>query len=354
MKIVFAGGGTGGHVIPALAVADELRERGHEVAFVGTERGIETRLVPKAGFPLYLVKMGAFNRVSLATRLRTLAGLPWSVISAMRILRRFEAQVVIGVGGYAAVPATVAAVLMRIPMVLFEPNVVPGYANRVVARFAAKAAVHFEQTGRWFRRYEVTGVPVRPAFFALPARRSRIPTLLVFGGSQGARALNRIVRDSAAELLARFPELSIVHQTGNREYYDLYDFYKRKQINVEARAFLDDMPQRFADADLIVCRAGASTVAEIAAAGKCALFVPFPGAADDHQMRNAELLAQADAALLIPESELTAERFVTEVAALLDALPRMAEMGAKARTLAHPDAAVHIAEMALSLAEKPL
>jgi UDP-N-acetylglucosamine--N-acetylmuramyl-(pentapeptide) pyrophosphoryl-undecaprenol N-acetylglucosamine transferase len=354
MKLVFAGGGTGGHVIPALAVAEELRERGHEVAFVGTERGMETRLVPAAGFPLYLVKTGAFNRVGLATRLRTLAGLPWSVFSAMRILRRFEAQVVIGVGGYAAVPATTAAVLLRIPVVLFEPNVVPGYANRLVARFAAKAAVHFEQTGQWFRRFEVTGVPVRPAFFALPGRRSRIPTVLIFGGRQGARALNRIVRDSAAELLARFPELSLVHQTGNREYYDIYDFYKKRQIKVEARSFIDDMPQIFADADLIVCRAGASTVAEIAAAGKCALFVPFPSAADDHQLRNAELLEKAGAALLIPESELTTERFVTEVAALLDAGPRMAAMGAKARALAHPDAAVHIAEMALSLAGKPL
>ena len=172
-----------------------------EAAFVGTARGIETRLVPKAGFPLYLVKVGALNRVSLATRLRTLIDLPLSIFAAMRILRRFQAQVVIGVGGYAAGPATMAAVLLRIPVVLFEPNVVPGYANRAVARFAAKAAVHFAQTGRWFRSFEVTGVPVRPAFFALPARRSQPPTLLVFGGSQGARALNRVVRESAAELL---------------------------------------------------------------------------------------------------------------------------------------------------------
>lgn len=354
MKIIFAGGGTGGHVIPALAVAEDLRERGHEVAFAGTARGIETRLVPKAGFPLFLVRIGAFNRVGLATRLRTLAGLPWAVFTAMGILRRFQAQVVIGVGGYAAVPATMAAVLLRIPVLLFEPNVVPGYANRVVARFAANAAVHFEQTGRWFRRFEVTGVPVRPAFFRLPGRRNQFPTLLVFGGSQGAHALNRIVRDSAAELFARFPGLNLVHQTGNREYYNLYDFYKKNQINVKVCAFIDDMPQSFADADLIVCRAGASTVAEIAAAGKCALFVPFPGAANDHQLRNAELLARANAALLIPESELTPERFVTEVAALLGDPPRMAAIGAKAHMQAHPDAAVHIAEMALNLAGKSL
>ena len=351
MNIILAGGGTGGHVIPALAIAEELRRRGHQAAFVGTARGIETRLVPNAGFPLFLVKVGALNRVSLATRLRTLIDLPLSIFAAMGILRRFQAQVVIGVGGYAAGPATIAAVLLRIPVVLFEPNVVPGYANRAVARFAAKAAVHFAQTGRWFRSFEVTGVPVRPAFFALPARRSQPPTLLVFGGSQGARALNRVVRESAAELLNRIPDLNIVHQTGNREFEEIRDFYAAHKIPVEVGAFIDDMPQQFADADLIVCRSGASTVAEIAAAGKCALFVPFPGAADDHQLRNAELLAQADAALLIPERELSAERFVQEVTALLRDRERLDAMASKARTLAHPDAAAHIVEMALSAAK---
>jgi UDP-N-acetylglucosamine--N-acetylmuramyl-(pentapeptide) pyrophosphoryl-undecaprenol N-acetylglucosamine transferase len=352
MKIVLAGGGTGGHVIPALAIAEELRNHGHEAAFVGTARGIETRLVPAAGFPLHLVKVGALNRVSFATRLRTLIDLPLSIFSAVRILRGFQAQVVIGVGGYAAGPATMAAVLLRIPVVLFEPNVVPGFANRAVARYAANAAVHFEQTGKWFPRFEVTGVPVRPAFFALPARQSQPPTLLVFGGSQGARALNRILRECAGELLRRIPGLQIVHQTGEREFAELRQFYQSASIGVEAHAFLDDMAQRFSDADLIVCRSGASTVAEIAAAGKCALFVPFPGAADDHQLRNAELLEQAGAALLIPEIELTAERFMQEVTAFVNNPERMAAMGAKARALAHRDAAAHIAGMAIRAAEK--
>lgn len=348
MRIILAGGGTGGHVIPALAIAEELRKRGHKAAFVGTARGIETRLVPQAGFPLYLVNIGALNRVSLATRLRTLVHLPLSIFTAISILRRFRAQVVIGVGGYAAGPATIAAVLLRIPVLLFEPNVVPGYANRAVARFATKAAVHFAQTGRWFRSFEVTGVPVRPAFFELPARRSQSPRLLIIGGSQGARGLNRILRESAAELFRRIPNLSIVHQTGPREFDEVCNFYTEHRINVEVSPFIDDMQQSFADADLIVCRSGASTVAEIAAAGKCALFVPFPGAADDHQLRNAELLAKQHAALLIPEAELSAERFVKEVTALLGDSERWAAMADKARTLAHPDAAAHIAEMALS------
>ena len=351
MKIILAGGGTGGHVIPALAIAEELRRGGHLAAFVGTRRGIEMRLVPKAGFPLYLVKIGALNRVSFATRLRTLIDLPLSIFTAMRILRGFRAQAVIGVGGYAAGPATIAAVLLRIPVVLFEPNVVPGYANRAVARFAASTAVQFAPTGRWFRSFQVTGVPVRPVFFELPERRSKSPTLLVFGGSQGARALNRIVCQTAAELLKRIPGLNIVHQTGDCEFNDISAFYVAQRIDVEVSAFIDDMPQSFADADLIVCRSGASTVAEIAAAGKCALFVPFPGAADDHQLRNAELLAEADAALLIPESELSAERFVQEVTALLADTERLALMGGKARAMAHPDAAARIAEMALSAAK---
>lgn len=348
MKILLAGGGTGGHVIPALAIAEELKRRGHDAAFVGTARGIETRLVPKSGFPLYLVNIGALNRVSLATRVRTLISLPLSIVAAMRILRGFGAQVVIGVGGYAAGPATIAAVLLRIPVVLFEPNVVPGYANRAVARFAANAAVHFAQTGRWFRRFEVTGVPVRPAFFALPARRSKQSTVLIFGGSQGAHALNRVVCDAAAQLQQRVPELRIVLQTGSREFDSVSQLFAATTLKVEVCQFIDDMAQAFANADLIVCRSGASTVAEIAAAGKCALFVPFPGAADDHQLRNAELLARENAALLIPESDLSTERFVEEVTSLLGTPSRMAEMAARARALAHPDAAAHIAVMALA------
>jgi UDP-N-acetylglucosamine--N-acetylmuramyl-(pentapeptide) pyrophosphoryl-undecaprenol N-acetylglucosamine transferase len=351
MKVILAGGGTGGHVIPALAIAEELRNRGHEAAFVGTARGIEMRLVPRAKFPLYLVKVGALNRVSFGTRLRTLIDLPLSILTAMRILRGFKPQVVIGVGGYASGPATIAAVLLGIPVVLFEPNVVPGFANRAIARYAKNAAVHFQQTGRWFRNFEVTGVPVRPAFFALPPRSSQWPTLLVFGGSQGARALNHIVADSASALLERIPHLTVVHQTGDREFEDLRNFYTKNKISVDVSPFIDHMPQSFADADLVVCRSGASTVAEIAAAGKCAVFVPFPGAADDHQLRNAELLAQENAALLIPESELSAERFIEEVTALLGKPEKLAEMGAKARSLAHPDAAAHIVEMALKVAK---
>src|SRR5271156_1096137 len=227
MRAILAGGGTGGHVIPALAIAQQLQKQYNaEILFIGTARGIENRLVPAAGFPLRLVQVGALKNVSLATRLRTFSDLPRSVWEARRIFREFRPDVVIGVGGYASGPGMLAAVLMRIPTLVFEPNFVPGFANRVVARFVSAAAVHFEETGRYFRRCAVTGVPVREAFFAIAGKPANpIPTLLVFGGSQGAHAINQAVMQSAAELLKRVSGLHIVHQTGERDYNDAQAAY---------------------------------------------------------------------------------------------------------------------------------
>jgi UDP-N-acetylglucosamine--N-acetylmuramyl-(pentapeptide) pyrophosphoryl-undecaprenol N-acetylglucosamine transferase len=293
MRAILAGGGTGGHVIPALAIAQELQRRYQaEVLFIGTARGIENRLVPAAGFPLQLVKVGALNRVSLATRLRTALDLPRAIFAAAGMLNEFQPDVVIGVGGYASGPAMLAAILKHTPTLAFEPNLVPGFANRMVARFVSAAAVHFEQTAEHFRNAVVTGVPVRPAFFQIPkkAYSSGSPTLLVFGGSQGARAINQAVIRSLPELTRRLPGLHMIHQTGEREYNEVQAAYAGTAISAEVHKFIDDMPAFFARADLVLCRSGASTVAEIAAAGKPAIFVPFPRAADDHQRRNAEAM----------------------------------------------------------------
>jgi UDP-N-acetylglucosamine--N-acetylmuramyl-(pentapeptide) pyrophosphoryl-undecaprenol N-acetylglucosamine transferase len=219
-----------------------------------------------------------------------------------------------------------------------------------VARFAANAAVHFEETGRWFRRYEVTGVPVRAPFFALPEKSAGPRTLLLFGGSQGARALNRVLVASLGELKKRLPELRIIHQTGEREFESIAEAYRQAGVEARVSAFIRNMPEVFAEADLIVCRSGASTVAEVAAAGRAAIFVPLPTAADDHQRRNAETLVRQGAALMISEAELTPERFVAEVVSLLDDEARLRSVGAAARRLAHPAAAERIAEMAVELA----
>lgn len=353
MRAILAGGGTGGHVIPALAIAQVLQQQfGAEVLFIGTARGIENRLVPAAGFRLHLVEVGALKNVSLATRLRTMFDLPRAVWEARRLLAAFRPSVVIGVGGYASGPAMMAAMLSRIPTVAFEPNVVPGFANRVVARFVSGAAVHFAETAKYFRRAEVTGVPVRQAFFDITPRSpgKENPGVLVFGGSQGAHTINQAVMESVAALRARVPGIRIVHQTGERDYNDAQAAYAALSGAAEVFRFIDDMPSCFARADLLVCRSGASTVAEVAAAGKPAIFVPFPRAADDHQKRNAEALEQAGAAVLLEESNLSGKTLVDAIVSLLANPARLQQMGENARKFSHPNAARDIAKMAVRLA----
>src|SRR5947207_4830203 len=353
MRAILAGGGTGGHVIPALAIAQELQKRySAEVLFIGTARGLENRLVPAAGFPLQLVKVGALNRVSFATRLKTMFDLPRAVFAAAGILNEFHPDVVIGVGGYASGPAMLAAILKHVPTVAFEPNLVPGFANRIVARFVSAAAVHFERTAEYFRNPVVTGVPVRPAFFQIPAKpyAPSSPTLLVFGGSQGARAINKAVARAIPELMKRLPCVHVIHQTGERDYNDVVRAYSPAGFSAEVHKFIDDMPAFFARADLILCRSGASTVAEIAAAGKPAVFVPFPLAADDHQRRNAEALERAGAAVVVEETKLDEVWLVDTICALLEDPPRLSRMSDAARAMAHPDAANDIAELAARIA----
>ncbi|MFB3815233.1 MAG: undecaprenyldiphospho-muramoylpentapeptide beta-N-acetylglucosaminyltransferase [Terriglobales bacterium] len=380
MRAILAGGGTGGHVIPGLAIAHELRARyAAEVVFVGTARGIETRLVPAAGYELKLIEVGALKKVSLATRFKTLFALPRAILAARRLINEFKPDVVIGVGGYASGPAMLAAVLARVPTIAFEPNLVPGLANRIVGRMVSAAAVQFEQTCRYFRNCRVTGVPVRQAFFSTnchperaqrakelgerperaersespnaPPRASAQPTLLVFGGSQGAHAINQTLTAAIATLYARVPGLHVIHQTGQRDFEATQAAYLDAGVSAEVYPFIEQMPETFARADLLVCRSGASTVAEITAAAKPAIFVPFPHAADDHQTKNAEALVAAGAAVLLPETQLTPERLVESVASLLNDRARLAEMAAAARRLAHPGAAVEVARMAAELSK---
>jgi UDP-N-acetylglucosamine--N-acetylmuramyl-(pentapeptide) pyrophosphoryl-undecaprenol N-acetylglucosamine transferase len=356
MRAILAGGGTGGHVIPALAIANELKKSyGAEVLFIGTARGIENRLVPAAGYPLQLVRVGALKNVSLMTRAKTAFDLPRAVWDASRMLSEFAPDVVIGVGGYASGPAMLAAVVKHIPTLAFEPNVVPGFANRVVARFVSGAAVHFEQTAKYFRHAEVTGVPVRQAFFEIAAldinkKRAGVPTLLVFGGSQGAHAINEAMIRCLPELQRQAPGMHILHQTGERDYNDALAAYASLGERAEVFRFIEDMPAAFARADLVVCRSGASTVAEITAAGKPAIFVPFPRAADDHQRVNAEALAGSGAAVVVEESKLEGVWLAETIAALLGDPRRLEAMSEAARGLAHPNAARDIAAMAARVA----
>src|SRR3954470_3364387 len=350
MRAILAGGGTGGHVIPALAIARELKARYQaEVLFIGTSRGIENKLVPAAGFELKLIEVGALKNVSIATRLKTLLALPRAISAAKKMLREFGPDVVIGVGGYASGPAMIAAQRLGIPTLAFEPNLVPGLANKVVARKVKGAAVHFAETAKYFANAKVTGVPVRQEFFSIPPRAAGAPSLLVFGGSQGAAAINAAVIGALPQIRAAFPNIKIVHQTGERELAPTKAGYEQAGVAADVSAFITDMPRAFAGADLIICRSGASTVAEITAAGKPAIFTPFPRAADDHQTRNAQALERTGAALLIPQSQLASDLLAKSIIDLLQDRPRLAKMCSAAKQLAHPDAGREIAEMAAAI-----
>jgi UDP-N-acetylglucosamine--N-acetylmuramyl-(pentapeptide) pyrophosphoryl-undecaprenol N-acetylglucosamine transferase len=353
LRVLIAGGGTGGHVIPALAIARELRDaHGAEVRFVGTARGLETRLVPEAGFPLELIHVGQLKNVSVATKVRTVFDLPLGVMRCVELLRGFRPDVVVGVGGYASGPAMMAAVLLRVPTLAFEPNAVPGLANRIVGKWVRAAAVNFEETRRYFRVARVTGIPVRPEFFGIAERPAGgTLRLLVFGGSQGARALNEVMPKIAGRLL-ELPGLEIVHQTGGRHGESTVEAYGRAGVGfdrVRVAPYLDDMVGEFARADLMLCRSGASTVAELAAAGKAAVLVPFPQAADDHQRKNADAFVAAGAAELLVEAELSEERLLEVLRGLLREPERVKEMGERARGLAHRDAVRVIGEMVVGL-----
>jgi UDP-N-acetylglucosamine--N-acetylmuramyl-(pentapeptide) pyrophosphoryl-undecaprenol N-acetylglucosamine transferase len=357
LRVLIAGGGTGGHVIPALAIAGELRDaHDAEVRFVGTARGLETRLVPEANFPLELMKVGQLKGVSLLTRMRTLADLPLGILRCAALLRSFKPDVVIGVGGYASGPAMMAAILLRIPTLAFEPNAAPGLANRIVGKRVSAAAVNFEETRSFFRNARVTGIPVRREFFDIPEKPAG-PTLLllVFGGSQGARVLNEIMPKIANRLLDEVAGLEIVHQAGGRHGESTREAYQKVLLTwdrVRVQPYLDDMVGEFAAADLMLCRSGASTVAELAAAGKAAVLIPFPQAADDHQRKNADAFVAADAALLIVEADLTEDRLVASLVGLLSDNAKRETMGHNARRLAYPKAVEEIAQMAVDLAKR--
>jgi UDP-N-acetylglucosamine--N-acetylmuramyl-(pentapeptide) pyrophosphoryl-undecaprenol N-acetylglucosamine transferase len=354
-RVLIAGGGTGGHVIPALAIARELRDvYGAEVRFVGTARGLETRLVPEAGFSLELIHVGQLKNVSLGTKLRTMADLPLGILRCVGLVRSFKPDVVVGVGGYASGPAMMAAILLRVPTLAFEPNAVPGLANRLVGRMVSGAAVNFEETRRYFRGARVTGIPVRREFFEIAVRAGgTAPRLLVFGGSQGARVLNETMPKIAVRLLDEVPGLEIVHQTGGRHGASTKELYEKVGLigeqRVRVQPYLDEMVGEFAQADLLLCRSGASTMAELAAAGKPSLLVPFPQAADDHQRKNADVFVAAGAAELMVEAESSEERLLATLQELLMNRQRLESMGERARVLAHPHAVRDIGQMVVAL-----
>ena len=342
-SFVMAGGGTGGHVLPALAVARELRARGHRVLFVGVRRGIEARLVPAENFPIEWIEIGGLNRVGFRQTLATLAELPFSVWQASRILDRAAPAAVFSMGGYVAGPVLLAAVAKRVPIVVMEPNAIPGFTHRHLARFVARALVSFPETARWFPegRTQVTGLPIRQEFFEIPRKPSSAEiTVLITGGSQGSRTLNRAAEESWPLWPRTGPRrVRLIHQTGSPMYAGLAARFAASGVPGEIAAFIADMPAAFAQADMVVSRSGMGAVSELAAAGKPSILVPFPAASNQHQLKNAQAMEKAGAAALVEDHQLNGARLVEEVMRLACDPACLQRMMTAARAFAKPDAA---------------
>jgi UDP-N-acetylglucosamine--N-acetylmuramyl-(pentapeptide) pyrophosphoryl-undecaprenol N-acetylglucosamine transferase len=353
MRLIIAGGGTGGHLFPGVAIAEEVQRRdpGSQVLFVGTARGIEARVLPKLGLPLELIDASGLKTVGALGALRGLARVPRALWQSRRIVRAFRPDAVIGVGGYASGPLVLAAWLLRVPTAILEQNSIPGLANKILGKVARAVFVAFEETGRFFaaRRTILSGNPIRQALrerllAAGPAEAAGgALRVFCFGGSLGARAVNRLMVDAAVELARRGVPVELVHQTGPDERAAVEGRYRAAGVAADVRDFIDDMAAEYRRADLVVARAGATTVAELAAVGRPAILVPYPFAADNHQERNAAALAAAGAALVFRQSELDGAKLAGAIAGLAGDRGRLAGMGDAMRGLARPDAAARIA-----------
>ena len=364
LAVLIAGGGTGGHLYPGIAVARQIVARvpDAEVTFVGTAAGIEARVIPREGFALETIRSAGLKGKSVASLARGIALLPPSAIDAWRVISRRHPSIVIGVGGYSSGPVVLLAALRGIPTMLMEQNAMPGVTNRLLARFVRAAAITYEESSRFFAgRAFLTGNPVRPEFFGgqhdehgspRDANEPRAARVLVFGGSQGAHAINVAMVEAAPRLVAAAPALEITHQTGERDLEMVRDGYRRAGLQARIEPFLYAMDREMKAADVVVCRAGATTLAELTAAGRASILIPLPTATDDHQRRNAEALVVKGAARMIEQRSLSGELLAAEIMALAGDDVERTAMSAAARRTAKPDAAKVIVDRILELARE--
>ena len=360
MRVLIAGGGTGGHLYPGIALAREMKRREPDTAvlFVGTATGVEARVVPREGFALELIRVAGLKGKSRIERLKGFAILPLAAIDAWRVISRFRPHVVVGVGGFSSGPVLMLAAIRGYPTMLLEQNALPGITNRLLARVVRAAAVTFEEALSFFPGTGfVTGNPVRPEFFqnAKEADDRRVSPqhaarVLIFGGSQGAHAINVAMVEAATRLAAAGAPVAITHQTGERDVELVRDGYRRAGLEARVEAFLYEMDREMTAADVVVARAGATTLSELAAARRPAILVPLPTATDDHQRKNAEVIARAGGAEVIEERELTGVRLAEAILALARDGARRERMAAALQAFARPDAAARIADRVWTLA----
>jgi UDP-N-acetylglucosamine--N-acetylmuramyl-(pentapeptide) pyrophosphoryl-undecaprenol N-acetylglucosamine transferase len=356
VRVVIAGGGTGGHLFPGLAVARALKARlpGTQISFAGTPAGIEARVIPSTEFELDLIRSGGLKGKSLPALARGIGLLPLSGLDAWRLITRRRPDIVIGVGGYSSGPVVAVAVARGIPALLMEQNAVPGITNRLLAPLVRSAAVTYESSLAYFgRKGFVSGNPVRQEFLNVDdaAITSSQVGVLIFGGSQGAHAINMAVVEAAPRLAAAPASISVVCQTGTQDYEMVREAFQRSGVQGRVERFIDAMGREMTGAGLVVCRAGATTLAEVTAAGRPAILIPLPTATDDHQRRNSEALRAAGAAEVIEQRDLTGSVLAGRILALAGDPEARKQMSIAARRLAHPNAAEGIVDMVLSLTE---
>jgi UDP-N-acetylglucosamine--N-acetylmuramyl-(pentapeptide) pyrophosphoryl-undecaprenol N-acetylglucosamine transferase len=354
LRVVVAGGGTGGHLFPGLAIARHLLERAPQavVTFAGTERGIEARAVPREGFELDTIRSLGLKGKSVRSLVRGLATLPLSALDAWRVVSRRRPHVVVGVGGYSSGPIGLVAWLRGVPVLLHEQNAQPGLTNRLLGRVARAVAVTYEGSApRFGAKAFVSGNPVRPQFLQTAPEPAEARKVLIFGGSQGSHAINMAVVEAAPELAHARPPLDLTHQTGERDVGLVRQGLERAGLRARVEPFIEDMGEAMRSANVIVCRAGSTTLAELAAMGRAALLVPLPTATDDHQRANARALSEAGAAEVLDERDLTGASLAARVTALLADDARRGRMTAAIRRFARPDAAQRVVDRVLALAD---
>ena len=359
MRLLVAGGGTGGHLFPGVALAQEAMASDplHAVLFVGTAQGLEGRLVPKAGFALRLIRASGIKGLGPRGAARAIVTIPRGIAQSIGILREFRPDVVVGVGGYASGPVLLAAALLGLPRAVIEPNAIPGITNRFLGRIVREVYVAWEETASRFPAGKaiVTGNPIRREMIA-PVRRAREAgapfSILVFGGSQGARRINQTVVASLGALGKDAETMAFAHQTGAADLAEVRAAYAGRGLRAEVAPFFDDMGARYAAADLVICRAGATTVAELSAAGKASILIPFPYAADDHQAANARVLERAGGARVILERDLRPEGLAAAIREIAGTPGLASEMGARARAAGKPEAARVILDRLTALAAR--
>lgn len=356
MRVLIAGGGTGGHVFPGIALAEEVvgRHPDNDVVFVGTSRGLEASVVPAAGFPIELIDVKGLKGKGLLSILAGLLVLPRAFLQCWRVLRRWQPDVVVGVGGYASGPVVLTAWVLRIPTAVQEQNALPGFTNRLLGRFVDAAFTAFPEAGRHFARRKVhqLGNPIRRQLldnYMRPSSAHDRQRLLVFGGSQGAHALNMRVIEALPHLADLRESLRITHQTGSRDREQVEKGYRACGFEPDVRDFIEDMSGAYAESDLVVCRAGATTLAELTVCKKPSILVPFPLAADNHQVMNARSLVDAGAAVMIEERDLTGELLASEIRSVLRSPARREAMARAAGKLGSPQAAGEITDVCTEL-----